>query len=158
VWVERLDPELGKDFGWKRLPGASVEPISGKTVPSPPDPGPHRGAVEVAPRLGAPELKLLATTRAASFLTADRIAERTELVKQRRFDELAVEGHVDAIFSLLLLWKGEVTLPASVGPQDRLRLVIAEYEEYLVDDNHPYDKVPTAKGRRLVFVEHVALG
>jgi hypothetical protein len=34
-------------------------------------------------------------------------------------------------------------------------LVIAEYEEYLVDDDQPYDGIPTEKGRRLVFVEHV---
>jgi hypothetical protein len=40
----------------------------------------------------------------------------------------------------------------------RHRLVIAEYEEYLVDDDHPYDKTPSSKGRRLVFVEHVELG
>jgi hypothetical protein len=39
----------------------------------------------------------------------------------------------------------------------RHRLVIAEYEEYLVDDDRPYDPVPTKKDRRLVYVEHVEL-
>jgi len=41
---------------------------------------------------------------------------------------------------------------------DRHRLVIAEYEEYLIDDNRPYDRTPTRKARRLVFVDHVELG
>jgi hypothetical protein len=33
--------------------------------------------------------------------------------------------------------------------------VIAEYEEYLVDDDSPYNAIPTKKDRRLVFIEHV---
>jgi hypothetical protein len=52
------------------------------------------------------------------------------------------------------LWDGTVTLPPD---DERYRLVIAEFEEYLVDDDRPYDKVPTAKGRRMVFVEHIEL-
>ena len=39
-----------------------------------------------------------------------------------------------------------------LGGFNRYRLVIAEYEEYIVDDQRPYDKVPTMKDRRLVFV------
>jgi hypothetical protein len=39
----------------------------------------------------------------------------------------------------------------------RYRLAIAEYEEYLVDDDRPYDSVPTKKDRRLVFIEYVEL-
>ena len=54
------------------------------------------------------------------------------------------------------LWEGTVKLPPR-PPETRYRLVIAEYEEYLVDDEMPYDKVPTRKDRRLVFVEHVPL-
>jgi hypothetical protein len=50
-----------------------------------------------------------------------------------------------------------VHLPEAPGASARYRLVIAEYEEYLADDSRPYDRVPTAKGRRLVFVEHVEL-
>jgi len=55
------------------------------------------------------------------------------------------------------IWDGDVTLPAAPGPHDRYRLVIGEYEEYVVDDDRPYDRVPTKKDRRLVFVEHVEL-
>jgi hypothetical protein len=54
------------------------------------------------------------------------------------------------------LWQGTVVPPA--GLDARLRLVVAEYEEYLVDDDSPYDRVPESKGRRLVYVEHVELG
>jgi hypothetical protein len=39
----------------------------------------------------------------------------------------------------------------------RYRLVIVEYEKYLVDDSRLYDPVPTKKDRRVVFVEHVEL-
>ena len=35
--------------------------------------------------------------------------------------------------------------------------MIAEYEEYLADGLLPYGHTPTAKNRRLVFVEHVEL-
>jgi hypothetical protein len=51
-----------------------------------------------------------------------------------------------------------VALPSPPSPGTRYRLVIAEYEEYLVDDTMPYDRIPTKKDRRLVFVEHVELG
>ena len=61
---------------------------------------------------------------------------------------------IDLITPWQTLWEGHVTVPTS---SRRLRLVIAEYEEYLVDDKYPYDNVPTAKARRLVFVEHIAL-
>ena len=54
------------------------------------------------------------------------------------------------------LWQGTVTPPA--GLDARLRLVVAEYEEYLVDDETPYDRVPEKKDRRLVYVEHIELG
>jgi len=52
------------------------------------------------------------------------------------------------------LWDGSVARPQAPG---RYRLVVGEYEEYLVDDDRPYDKVPTRKARRMVFVEHIEL-
>jgi hypothetical protein len=55
------------------------------------------------------------------------------------------------------LWEGTVTLPEAPSPDESYRLVIAEYEEYLVDDLSAYDPTPSLKGRRLVFVEHVRL-
>lgn len=53
------------------------------------------------------------------------------------------------------LWEGEVALPDADG--SRYRLVVAEHEEYLVDDSRPYDRTPSQKARRIVFVEHVEL-
>ena len=51
-----------------------------------------------------------------------------------------------------------MTLPEVPGGTARYRLAIAEYEEYLVDDAMPYDRIPTKKDRRLVFIEYVELG
>ena len=63
-------------------------------------------------------------------------------------------GRLTAVFKL---WEGDVELPGGAAPGARFRLVVAEFEEYLIDDDRPYDKVPTKKGRRLVFVEHIEL-
>jgi hypothetical protein len=78
-----------------------------------------------------------------------------ELVKKRKFDVLVSEKLVESINALQPLYNGEITPPTTQG--DRYRLMIAEYEEYLVDDDLPYDEVPEKKDRRLVFVEHVEL-
>jgi hypothetical protein len=53
--------------------------------------------------------------------------------------------------------EGNVTLLAVPTPDDRYRIVIAEYEEYLVDGTFPYSKTPDKKDRRLIFVEHVEI-
>ena len=55
------------------------------------------------------------------------------------------------------LWQGTVTLPANQPAGARYRLIVAEYEEYLVDDPSPYSPTPSAKKRRLVFVDDVEL-
>jgi hypothetical protein len=78
-----------------------------------------------------------------------------ELIRKRKFDVLVKEGLLDPVFMIQPLFDGEIALPMAQG--DRYRLVIAEYEEYLVDDDRPYDKVPEKKGKRLVFVEHIEL-
>ena len=68
-------------------------------------------------------------------------------------------GRITAhIFVTPTLWEGTVTLPQSAREAARDRLEIAAYEEYLVDDAMPYDRIPTKKDRRMVFVEHVELG
>jgi hypothetical protein len=59
--------------------------------------------------------------------------------------------------AVFTLWEGDVELPAGAAPGARSRLVVAEFEEYLTDDDRPYDNVPTNKDRRLVFIEHVEL-
>jgi hypothetical protein len=66
-----------------------------------------------------------------------------------------VVGTVAPGGSAEVLWNGQVTVPAGDGRQHRL--VVAEYEEYVVDGVSPYNPPPTQKGRRLVFVEHYSL-
>jgi hypothetical protein len=53
-----------------------------------------------------------------------------------------------------VLWSGQVTIPEATTSAWPYRLVVAEYEEYMVDDDTPYQPPSTRKDRRLVFVEH----
>ncbi len=129
VWVERLDPGRGEDFGWQRVSNAIV-------TQDKPKPKLHR---------------------LARFVPADKHARAMQLSKQGEYDVLLKENLAAKLFYVVPLWAGEVTLPAPPEDGERYRLVIAEYEEYLVDDDRPYDPVPEAKDRRLVFVEHVEL-
>lgn len=132
VWVERFDPALGEDFGWVHEPDAVVQ----QGVLLAPFPREHIGKVQ---------RKQSETNRAR------------ELFSEREFAAIVDEKLIDHLFVSPVLWKGSVTLPKPPGGDTRFRLVIAEYEEYLVDDAKPYDPYPKKKDRRLVFVEHVAL-
>ena len=89
-------------------------------------------------------------------LTAAQRERGRQLFAQRRFDLAVSEGLVDAGLTIAPTWEGDVVLPA-FEPSARYRLVIVGYEEYLTDDSRPYDPVPTTKGRRVVYVEHIAL-
>jgi hypothetical protein len=131
VSVERLDPARGEDFGWERTDARVVA---------------HGAAGPVG-----------AGPWHVAFTPAHRIARGRELLSERRFAELVSEDLVGVLLGLLTLWDGVVTLPADPGDGDRYRLVIAEYEEYPVDDSRPYDPPVRAKSRRLVFVEHIEL-
>jgi hypothetical protein len=130
VWVERLEPALGEDFGWVREPGALVRRED-----------------------GAP-----ARAGRASGRVAREQARARKLLEKRQFEELARADLISRIRLVPALWEGTVTLPSPPSPGTRYRLVIAEYEEHLGDDTMPYDRIPTEKDRRLVFVEHVELG
>jgi hypothetical protein len=132
VWVEHLDPAMGEDFGWRREPDAVVQ--KGPSQP-------HRPALSPA-----------RATVAHARVRAD------DLLQHREFEALIDEDLLGHIFVTPTLWEGTVTLPQFPGGTARYRLVIAEYEEYLVDDAMPYDRIPTKKDRRIVFVEHVELG
>ena len=137
MWIERLDATKGEDFGWERVAspdaGAPADGrASGRHGPRRPR---SRGARGSSP---APEL-----------------ARANELLAAGRHAELVSSGLVGALRGFFELWDGTVALPEEPSPEARFRLVVAEYEEYLVDDDRPYDRVPTQKGRRLVFVEHV---
>jgi hypothetical protein len=132
VWAERLDPTMGEDFGWRRDPDAVVQKVNFQ---------PHQFPLSSA-----------RTTVPNARVRAD------DLLKHREFEALIDEGLLGHIFVTPTLWEGTVTLSQSPGETARYRLVIAEYEEYLVDDAMPYDRIPTKKDRRIVFVEHVELG
>jgi hypothetical protein len=132
VWVEALDPAKGEDFGWER---ASYRVVADGEVT---DRGVAGGRFVAEDREGIAEMLRAQTLR-----------------REGRFAELVTSGLASRIAGLLTLWDGTIELPRELDA--RLRLVIAEYEEYIVDDEAPYDDVPEKKGRRLVFVEHVEL-
>ena len=110
-WVERLDPAQGEDFGWERV----------KT----------RGTLQP---LGDAEAGAAA---AAHFVPAPDLARAAALKASRDHATLLDEGLVDKLWGFLTLWDGTVRLPADPSAEARFRLVIAEYEEYLVDDDAP---------------------
>jgi hypothetical protein len=56
-----------------------------------------------------------------------------------------------------VLWSGQVTVPEIADGLGPRRLVVAEYEEYIVDDDSPYQPPLKRKDRRTVFVEHHVL-
>jgi len=134
VWVEGLDPAKGEDFGWERIDVRARTFVQAEAVPAIPT---HAEVFE--------------------FVPADEVTRALQLHRARRFTELAAEGLVGRLMAILKLWEGDVDLPARGPVGTRFRLVVAEFEEYLVDDDRPYDKVPTIKDRRLVFIEHVEL-
>jgi hypothetical protein len=140
IWVEELDERYGEDFGWMPVASATV---SGD------DPW------NAAPGENLVRAKAIGPDFLAQASATDRLVQKSREMA-RALEPLA---HGDQIATLMTpwqtLWEGEVMLPAPSG--HRRRLVVAEYEEYLVDDSRPYDNVPTAKGRRMVFVEHVEL-
>jgi hypothetical protein len=128
VTVERFDPALGEDFGWRREPDAIV----------------HRDVASIA----APS--------AGSVAHGSAIAKRAgDLLEHREFRALLDESLIHRVFAPPVLWQGTVTLPHAPGV-DRYRLVVTEYEEHLADG--PGHLTPPRKARRQVFVEHVPLG
>jgi hypothetical protein len=56
-----------------------------------------------------------------------------------------------------VIWSGQVTVPEVPTRLGPYRLVVAEFEEYFVDDDTPYQPPPTRTNRRMVFVEHHGL-
>jgi hypothetical protein len=125
VWVERLNPGLGEDFGWIPEPNAVIA---------------HAAAVSKPTKAGPAQAVHLA-----------------QMLRERAYDTAVETGVLRPWFLWPLLWNGTVTLPKVPSGQTRFRLVVAEYEEYIVDGAAPFAKIPLAKDRRLVFVEHVEL-
>jgi len=134
VSVEQLDPKWGEDFGWQRIENVVLSqrvPVPGVSSPT--------GIRSIESIFGR-------------ALTAQEVVETRELTPKPARSRLSPGDVLDKISLWQTLWEGDVTLP-DIGDQ-RLRLVIAEYEEYLVDDE-PHNKTP--EGRRTIFVEHVEL-
>ncbi len=139
LWLERLEPDLGEDLGWVRVPttvslGTGVLPPTLPTLPGRPRP-----IIIEKP------------------VTDREIKRADSLLAKRDFRAVLSEGLLERVAQLTPLWSGTVTLSENRMPGRRYRLVIAEYEEYIVDDATPYERPDTAKERRLVFVEHVEL-
>ena len=136
VWLERLDPRWGEDFGWQRVGDALVT----QRVPAAASAG-----------SGAPP----SWTRCSAARCRPGVSRRRRTRPSARAAQPLSSQVLERIQLWQTLWEGEVRVPAADGT--RYRLVAAEYEEYLVDDAQPYDKTPTRKERRVVFVEHVEL-
>jgi hypothetical protein len=132
LWIEELDERYGEDFGWRRVP----TPVTRH------DPPPLASSLP----LEQADTPVASVTRAR--------ARVREVLARGEASLLARPEFIDAVRVWQTLWDGQIKLPALGG---RGRLVVAEFEEYLVDDAAPYDRVPTRKDRRMVFVEHVAL-
>jgi hypothetical protein len=135
VWLERLDERWGEDFGWTRVSGALIT----QRVPSP---AAATTPATIESIFGRP-------------IAQSAMRETTTLLSSSDQARLSPAQIIDKIKVWQAQWEGDVTLPSFDGA--RHRLVIAEFEEYIVDDDRPYDRTPTRKGRRLVFVEHVEL-
>lgn len=153
VWVERLHPERGEDFGWLREPGAVVTRATDSTLPpfviTPPPP------IVVRPNPNPVIVRPPVTPGRGSL----QPQIRPDIVRPSPDPTIFTEGPIDFTPGLFspVIWEGTVTLGPNSPPDARYRIVVAEYEEYLVDDETPYDAIPTAKGRRVVFVEHVEM-
>jgi hypothetical protein len=133
VWVEKLDEKLGEDFGWQVDSSVRVSQATSLTASATP---------------------LMASAKVSLLKDQNRALQ---LVQQNAYQTLLQEDLLKYVIEAPSLWKGTVTLPrGAAGSAQRYRLVIAEYEEYFIDDDAPYNAVPTKKGRRLVFVEHIA--
>ena len=131
VWVERFDPAWGEDFGWQRRGRrAGHEAHAGRSV------GGQRRAADAGHTAGAPGSDDGCGSRTAQVQSlSSQVLERSSCGRPL----------------------GRRRYACRAARQIALSLVMAEYEEYLVDDDQAYDQVPTKKERRMVFVEHIEL-
>ena len=127
MWVEHLNEERGEDFGWERISDVIVE----------------RTSKPIKPVSSSP-------TR------IEKKTPRYEIATSYPVD-LSGQKMYDRIFHYTPIWAGNQILPMALDIGERYRLVIAEYEEYIVDGNALDDVTPDRKDRRLVFVEHIEL-
>jgi len=148
LWMEELQPDLGEDLGWHRVSTTATRSTPGVIdMPS----GPILG------REARPDTSVAGAVKGPA-LTRREITRYEMLLGKRQFEPMLREGLLERMSALTPLWHGSVMLTNAPTAGRRYRMVIAEYEEYLVDDADPYTAPDSAKDRRLVFVEHVELG
>ena len=142
VFLEELDPALGEDFGWHRI--AAGEPARSSPLPA-----------------SSPSVPRPLDTHA---LSPEQVVGATRMLGSRQFEAVLRDGLAEKIALAPALWDGTVTLPEARERTARFRVAVAEYEEYPIDgETEPADgfdpgsTTRTRTGRRLVFVEHVAL-
>lgn len=136
VWLERLNPGLGEDFGWQRI---------AQGIPTSP------AAVDA--RL--PHLQEQKRSISKFDNLRFKVQRNAPFSSQVSNSTLLNPELIERWFKPKPLWEGSVHSP---GDSSRYRIVIAEYEEYPVDGEMPYEVIPTNIGRRLVFVEHIEVG
>jgi hypothetical protein len=158
VWLEELAAGASEDFGWRRVADGAPTPELRPSSPLGGAVAKKTAAKTVAKGVAKTVAKGAAkTTQRRTAAEAERASRAHELVRRRDYDAVVAESLLDTVFEWPTLWSGSITLPASRTPGTRHRAVVAEYEEYLVDDAEPYDTPLERKERRLVFVEHVEL-
>lgn len=98
---------------------------------------------------------------AARGLSPEQAVRAGGLLGARQFDTVLRDGLAERIALAPPLWEGTVTLPEA-HDGTRLRVAVAEYEEYPIDgEAEPDDRLDhhsatrTRTGRRLVFVEYI---
>jgi hypothetical protein len=134
VWVEKLDDRLGEDFGWQVDSAVKVNQAANFSA-----------AAQVLS--ASAKVKLRSDTKRA-----------LQLQESNNYQALLQENLLEYVMEAISLWKGSITLPRmATNSTQRRRLVVAEYEEYFIDDDDPYNNIPSKKGRRMVFVEHITL-
>ena len=145
VWVERLDPDKGEDFGWTRVYDATLQLATAQAATTTTSASKTKNVRSAAAKK--------ATTKATSKLSTQRAPV------QRVPGGVLVE---ELQWFRTPMWEGSVRLPSSNIIGAKYRIVVAEYEEYLTDDaptpafpDADYNDIAASKGRRLVFVEHL---
>lgn len=86
------------------------------------------------------------------WLEPELVVTARQKIAARDFESLLKDGLAERLSVAPTLWDGRIDL-SRVETGVKLRIVVAEYEEYAIDDVAPR----TGMGRRLVFVEHVQL-
>ncbi|MEP6763551.1 MAG: hypothetical protein ABJB66_04525 [Gemmatimonadaceae bacterium] len=187
VWVEELRASMGEDFGWQRVPDNSdsewsATPSVGDvhaaaTLATKPvynvsgtKPTASTEKIPISPSVvNSTKPTAASTPTPTKSPTTTPISHRdatVTIVKRPTIGQVSTgnDGPIvqdgsnyPPLSEALTLWSGSVVLPKAPSASARLRLVVAEYEEYLADDDGPYDTTLKRKARRMVFVEHVEL-